>query len=307
MAKPALCGEKCFQFFVYWVTRCDTSRLTFHFVALPHSEAQTARATPCLTSPSAVDEPRSATTGAAARLPCLQHTTAEPQRPGTSRGGAGRYKKSARPAAGRLVHSPPASTNMKVYVLLSALLACVAAEAPLGRQYLAPSAQYGPPGAGGGGVLYAAPRPSAPGSSYGAPGPRPFSAKVAAPRPFSVGGGPSTSYGLPRPGGMAPAPVYGVPTGGRPGAREDPYYEPANYEFSYTVQDAASYNDFSHQETRKDENAQGEYRVLLPDGRVQVVSYRADEDGYHPTIQYEQTGRAAPAPAPGFGSDGYRY
>ena len=31
----------------------------------------------------------------------------------------------------------------------------------------------------------------------------------------------------------------------------------------------------------------GEYRVALPDGRVQIVSYTADEHGYRPHIRYE--------------------
>jgi len=29
----------------------------------------------------------------------------------------------------------------------------------------------------------------------------------------------------------------------------------------------------------------GEYRVALPDGRVQVVTYKADENGYHADVR----------------------
>lgn len=38
----------------------------------------------------------------------------------------------------------------------------------------------------------------------------------------------------------------------------------------------------------------GEYKVKLPDGRVQVVSYEADHAGFRPRVTYE--GVAAPVP-----------
>merc|ERR1719206_741921 len=34
----------------------------------------------------------------------------------------------------------------------------------------------------------------------------------------------------------------------------------------------------------------GEYKVKLPDGRVQVVSYEADHAGFRPRISYESAG-----------------
>jgi len=63
--------------------------------------------------------------------------------------------------------------------------------------------------------------------------------------------------------------------------------EPAKYEFKYDVKDDASGNDFGHQESRDGDYVQGEYRVLLPDGRMQIVKYEADQNGYRPTIEYE--------------------
>lgn len=40
-------------------------------------------------------------------------------------------------------------------------------------------------------------------------------------------------------------------------------------------------------ETRNGDRAQGEFNVLLPDGRKQIVEYEADQDGFKPQIRYE--------------------
>ena len=42
------------------------------------------------------------------------------------------------------------------------------------------------------------------------------------------------------------------------------------YDFQYGVQDPESGNTFSHVENSDGRTTQGEYRVLLPDGRTQV-------------------------------------
>merc|ERR1712213_204119 len=66
---------------------------------------------------------------------------------------------------------------------------------------------------------------------------------------------------------------------------------------------------FSHQENREDYNTQGEYRVNLPDGRVQIVTYTAGPEGYVSDATYEgeavypeeapyKPAAYAPAPAP---------
>ena len=47
---------------------------------------------------------------------------------------------------------------------------------------------------------------------------------------------------------------------------------PKQYEFGYAVKDDYSGDDFSHKETRDEHMTQGEYRVALPDGRVQVIA-----------------------------------
>ena len=69
--------------------------------------------------------------------------------------------------------------------------------------------------------------------------------------------------------------------------------EPAMYQFSYEVQDAPSGSDFGHREERNGDVAWGSYEVLLPDGRKQIVDYQADQNGYNPSIRYEETGYPA--------------
>lgn len=50
---------------------------------------------------------------------------------------------------------------------------------------------------------------------------------------------------------------------------------PAVYNYEYGVNDGYTGASFSQKETREDYNTAGEYRVNLPDGRVQIVSYKA--------------------------------
>ncbi|KAL0124773.1 hypothetical protein PUN28_006554 [Cardiocondyla obscurior] len=76
--------------------------------------------------------------------------------------------------------------------------------------------------------------------------------------------------------------------------------EPAKYEFSYKVKDQRTGSDYSHTETRNGDRAQGEFNVLLPDGRKQIVEYEADQDGFKPQIRYEGEANAGG----GYGSGG---
>lgn len=66
------------------------------------------------------------------------------------------------------------------------------------------------------------------------------------------------------------------------------FQEPANYEYSYTVEDPPSVSEFGHEERREGPAAMGRYHVLLPDGRRQIVEYEADQDGFRPRISYEE-------------------
>ena len=66
------------------------------------------------------------------------------------------------------------------------------------------------------------------------------------------------------------------------------FEKPMPYSFAYAVKDDPSYNDYAHQETADDKGVvNGQYRVLLPDGRTQTVNYKADDyTGYIADVKY---------------------
>lgn len=58
------------------------------------------------------------------------------------------------------------------------------------------------------------------------------------------------------------------------------------FAFGYAIKDQYN-NDYAH-DTRSDGKVRtGVYRTLLPDGRVQIVSYKADENGYVADVKYQ--------------------
>merc|ERR1712223_2078462 len=81
-----------------------------------------------------------------------------------------------------------------------------------------------------------------------------------------------------------------------------PYHEPVAapvYNFQYGVSDGYTGAVFSHNEDRNNYDTKGEYRVNLPDGRVQIVTYSAGPDGYVADVKYEgeaSYGEYKPAP-----------
>ena len=89
-----------------------------------------------------------------------------------------------------------------------------------------------------------------------------------------------------------------------PSYREPEYQAPPVYNYEYGVNSGGYGPVFSARENRDNYNTAGEYRVNLPDGRVQIVSYSAGPDGYVADVRYE--GEASypeepaykPAPAP---------
>ncbi|KAK7071138.1 hypothetical protein SK128_018909 [Halocaridina rubra] len=75
-----------------------------------------------------------------------------------------------------------------------------------------------------------------------------------------------------------------------------PDEEPAHYNYEYQVHDDISGAHYGHAQSRQGLLTEGEYFVHLPDGRIQRVTYYADETGYHATVTYE--GEAVFPPAP---------
>merc|ERR1712045_1071442 len=92
-----------------------------------------------------------------------------------------------------------------------------------------------------------------------------------------------------------------------PAPYADPYpATPVNYNYQYGVNDPHYGPVFSQQEQRSDYNTSGEYRVNLPDGRVQIVTYSAGPEGYVADVKYEgepvypEAKPYAPAPTPAY-------
>merc|ERR1711970_860313 len=82
---------------------------------------------------------------------------------------------------------------------------------------------------------------------------------------------------------------------------------PPVYNYQYGVNDPEySGAVFSQQEHRADYDTNGEYRVNLPDGRVQIVTYSAGPEGYVADVKYEGEAVYAevkpykPAPPPAY-------
>merc|ERR1711936_640944 len=86
------------------------------------------------------------------------------------------------------------------------------------------------------------------------------------------------------------------------------YDGPAVYQYGYAVQDDYSKANFAANENRDGDVVTGEYRVALPDGRTQIVTYTANGyDGYVADVKYEGVAQYpeykpapyhAPKPAP---------
>ena len=62
---------------------------------------------------------------------------------------------------------------------------------------------------------------------------------------------------------------------------------PRPFDFAFNVNDDPTYNQQSRQESSDGKVVKGSYRVALPDGRTQIVSYTADDYGYNSEVTYE--------------------
>jgi len=67
------------------------------------------------------------------------------------------------------------------------------------------------------------------------------------------------------------------------------HHEPGMpYDFNYAVKDDYYGTDYSHNAISDGDVVKGEYRVQLPDGRLQIVRYTADwKTGFHADVSYE--------------------
>lgn len=60
---------------------------------------------------------------------------------------------------------------------------------------------------------------------------------------------------------------------------------PRPYHYGYSVNDPVTANHQSHESASDGDVTRGEYRVLLPDGRTQIVKYTADaKNGYNAQV-----------------------
>merc|ERR1712117_973613 len=106
--------------------------------------------------------------------------------------------------------------------------------------------------------------------------------------PANVGYAPVPAPYAPAPAPYAPAPYHPAPA---------PYHEekipPQPFAYEYGGADEYGRH-FAKTETQDEHGVvKGEYRVELPDGRVQIVSYHADhENGFIADVRYE--GEAVP-------------
>ncbi|KAF5279487.1 hypothetical protein FQA39_LY05597 [Lamprigera yunnana] len=95
--------------------------------------------------------------------------------------------------------------------------------------------------------------------------------------------------------GEPPGAQYGAPISsyGTPNYNADHNHEhgaPKSYEFGYQVKDDYTGNNYNRQEASDGNQVKGEYRVHLPDGRLQIVTYYADwQTGFHADVRYEGT------------------
>eukprot|EP00094_Tigriopus_californicus_P014244 TCALIF_13797-PA protein Name:"Similar to resilin Pro-resilin (Drosophila melanogaster)" AED:0.13 eAED:0.14 QI:0/0/0/1/1/1/2/0/131 len=76
----------------------------------------------------------------------------------------------------------------------------------------------------------------------------------------------------------------------KPASYKEPSYdEPPKYEYQYAVADQYAGVDFNQNEARDGYATTGEYRVVLPDGRTQIVTYNTADaySGNVADVRYE--------------------
>merc|ERR1712168_1412254 len=111
---------------------------------------------------------------------------------------------------------------------------------------------------------------------------------------FSKAAGPIVPV---HPAPVHPLPVHPVPVVHAP---VHGYAEPPKpYAFEYGVHDDYSGANFEQHENSDTKLVSGNYRVALPDGRIQIVDYHADVQGYGGYVaDVKYDGVAHPPPVP---------
>merc|ERR1712142_828150 len=155
-----------------------------------------------------------------------------------------------------------------MYKVLLFIAAVSAAPFPEGDQapYGQPPAPYGPQ-----------PRPYGPPQKYDPaplpykPAPPPYKPAPAPYQPAPAPYKPAPAPYKPEPAPYKPAPVY---------KEEEEDYAPQPYKYEYGVQDDYTNAAFAKSESQNEVGTvTGSYKVNLPDGRIQTVTYTADEVG----------------------------
>merc|ERR1712154_347810 len=184
--------------------------------------------------------------------------------------------------------------NMKAFVAVSALLAAAAADQThhqVIKHGNAPAVSHSVHKPHGSYAAVVAQQPhAAPQDVHNPYAGEKYSTAVHAPAHVPVH---KPVYGHPAPVYHRPAPVVHKPAPYHPapvhGYKEPAYDGPAVYGYEYAVADDYSGANFAQNEARDGYATHGEYRVALPDGRTQIVTYNVADgySGYVADVKYE--------------------
>merc|ERR1712183_400585 len=101
---------------------------------------------------------------------------------------------------------------------------------------------------------------------------------------------PEPTYQAPEKTYEAPRPAYSAP---QPSYQSESYEEGMPFAYNWAVDDEYTQNHFHHDTKSDGKVTEGEYRVLLPDGRTQIVKYTSDSyNGFQAEVTYEGEAKA---------------
>ncbi|KAA0202308.1 Cuticle Protein CPR RR Uncl [Hyalella azteca] len=144
--------------------------------------------------------------------------------------------------------------------------------------------------------------PEAPRASYQAPQPTYQAPQPTYQAPQRTYQAPQPTYQAPEESDEEPEVTYAAPAAPRatyaaPKSEESEEDAPLMpFDFGYIVENEESGSDeelaYGHKSNSDGQQVTGQYRVLLPDGRTQIVTYTADkEHGYRADVTYEGEAR----------------